>query len=79
MLNIRPTDKHYMNLEQNTLNKTAPAWLHQTFNNWRQNAVLKKITTSCTKLWLLCEAWWKKQNELFVSSNLYKENTDSFF
>lgn len=33
VLNIRPIDKHYMNLEQNTFNNTVPAWLHQTFNN----------------------------------------------
>lgn len=32
MLNIRPIDKHYMNLEQNTFDKIAPAWLHQIFN-----------------------------------------------
>lgn len=32
MLNIRPIDKHYMNLEQNTFDKIAPVWLHQTFN-----------------------------------------------
>lgn len=32
-LNIRPIDKRYMNLEQNTFNNTASAWLHQTFNN----------------------------------------------